>query len=116
MKTWVSKIRGILRSDRGESIMEAVASMLILAILLATITSMIQTSLKWTGIYLQESRAMQDIINPVRLGVYGVYSETVEISFKADVTKVEASHNVDFYDNNGIIAFSPRNDTEVYVP
>ena len=93
--------------------MESIVSMLVLSVLLAAITMMILTALKFTSTLTQRATEMQeDTINPAILSDYG--SPPTEIRFTAAsdapeaASKISAKHNVNVYDNDdGIIAFAP---------
>ena len=115
MSILISKIKKILRSKSGETIMEAIASMLILTILLTTIASMIRFSLNLTSITSEKADMEQEeVMNYLLLDDFGGVSNptavitTAVITLKADGISA-VNHTVDFYtDENGTIAFIPK--------
>jgi len=110
MKKWVLKTKNILRSKRGETLMESIVSLLILTILLTAVGMMIQTALNMTLISTQNAREMQhDIANPTIRALYATGStDDTEIIFSSPEIGAgfTASHEVVIFDG-GIIAFSP---------
>lgn len=97
-----------LRSKRGESLMEAVASMLILSILLTTIVSIIRFSLAMTGESLADAEKSQDEFNELVLNKSDSSSEA-NLTFSSDYP-INATHSIDLHtDKDGnIIAFFPN--------
>jgi len=86
--------------------MESVASFLILSIVLAAITMMIQTSLKITATSTQNAGVMQEgTVNPVILSAYKK-SEPVRVTFSNNAG-ISATHDVTLNTDEGIIAFYP---------
>ena len=112
MKSWIDKIKKTLLSRRGESLIEAVASMLILVILIATVAGMIQTSLRITARAIGEARDVQEEVNQLMLGNFAdVGDNKFEIVFipSAGAT-ITMTQDVDFTDDEevGMIVFTPR--------
>jgi len=112
MKNLVSRIKKALLARKGESLIEAVASMLVLVILMATVSGMIQTSLRITGIALGEAQVMQEnTINELVLGHYSISTVgNLEIVFDiAGGLFYDLIQEVEYNTaEDGIIAFSPR--------
>ena len=66
MKLWSHKLKKTkknLRSKRGETIMEAIVSLLILGIFMTTVVSIVRYSLVMTGMALSEATAAQTGFN-----------------------------------------------------
>jgi Tfp pilus assembly protein PilV len=59
----ITKIAAILKSRRGETLMEGLVSILVFTILLSAVTLMIMTSLRVTGFSTREAGAMQEAAN-----------------------------------------------------
>jgi len=101
----------IFRSKRGESIMEALVSLLILGILMTTITSVIRFSMVMTGTSIRNAVESQDVINDLMLERLAEYdTSTGMIIFTTvdnDSFDIDASHSVTLYSEDNIIAFYP---------
>ena len=121
MRSLVRRIKYSLSSRKGETLIEAIVSIVILAILLSTITLMISTSRRLTANSMIEAREMQeDVLNPVYLGDYTGTPVAVTISgtLVSPTTGLDTgvivinnvTHSVIRYidaDNPDIIAFYP---------
>jgi hypothetical protein len=121
----IKKIENILRSKRGESIMEAVASFLVLSMLLASVAYMIAISMNWTAGSLLNASEIQEIGNELILGDYenpatlDTFNSTEEhdgditFSFVIEIDSLKvlegkAEHQISIAEAHGnIIAFSP---------
>ena len=72
MKSLMFKIKKRLRSNRGETLVEAIISILLLAILMTTVTLMIQTSLRLTANSMQDAERIQnETFNPAIFNNHG---------------------------------------------
>jgi len=100
------RIKKILLSKRGETIMEALVSMLILGILLTTIVSVIRFSMALTGNAVNDAAASQEIINDLIHENYPS-GNTVELSFQSTTFDIDVRHNVVLYSTDDVTAFSP---------
>jgi len=112
MKISIQTIKKIFRSNKGETLVESIVSLLILSILLLAVTTMIQTALRMTSASAQKARGVQeDTVNPVILADYRDSENDVAITFEATAIEgeynIEAKHNVVFNQDGGLIAFSP---------
>jgi len=112
MKISIQTIKKIFRSNKGETLVESIVSLLILSVLLLAVTTMIQTALRMTSASAQKARGMQeDTVNPVILADYRDSENDVAITFEATAIEgehnIEAKHNVVFNQDGGLIAFSP---------
>jgi hypothetical protein len=113
MNTLISTIKKTLRSNSGETIIEAIASLLILTILFTTVTSIIQTSLRWTGDALRDAEIMQNYLNDIAIENFPSVIDG-HITFVLDLTSSNAppissapiTHPIELYPN-GTIAFRP---------
>jgi len=101
----ITKTKKILRSKSGFTIMEAIVSLLILSILLTTIVTIIRFSTSMTAKSIASADAAQDRFNTLILEDYIGGVET--ITFTSDDADIEASHEVDLYNADGIVAFTP---------
>jgi hypothetical protein len=117
MKTLINKIIKALRSSNGETVMEAVASLLILTILLTSIVYMIRFSLVLTGDTIVTASVAQEEINDIIRDDYGVGGGvTAQIIFDSECGLIyNAHHQIVIYspvgDGLNVIAFRPP-----YVP
>ena len=76
-----SKISKILRSKRGETLMEGIVSVLILGMLMAAVVSIIQFSLRTTGDAILESTEAQRAVNRVINDYFEDEYEVAELTF-----------------------------------
>ena len=110
MKSLVRKIGRILRSHNGESLMEGIASVLVLTVLIAAVTTIILVSLKITESSIARAEKMQDDVNnPAILANYSAAGETT-ITFydAAPESGISATHGVLINEAaDGLIAFTP---------
>ena len=112
MNTLIRRAKKIFRSKKGETLMESIVSMLVLSVLLAAITMMILTALKFTNTLTQRATTMQEEkINPAVLLSKTTGSGEITFTAASDApdaaTDISAKHNVRVYDDDGIIAFAP---------
>jgi len=115
----------ILRSKRGESIMELLVAMMVFTISLTALTLIIRFSLNFTMIQIQESLEAQRTVNIMTAGFDGAnqigaegFTFGIEIFDSTGITlKIQASHPVkraesilheDRVGETGIIAFYPN--------
>jgi len=104
----MTKIKKAIRSKRGESLMEAIVSLLILGILMTTIVSVIRFSMVMTGNSIREATTTQNDMNDIRLENLGASSSLVLLTFTANgYNLIEASHDINFHAENNIVAFYP---------
>jgi competence protein ComGC len=105
MKERFYKMREKLRSSKGETIMECIASLLILAILMVAVTTIIQASLKMTETSTVRAAAQQVTMSDIMLGDY---SNPGSITFSNAAAGINVTHDVFFYNQDGTIAFTPQ--------
>lgn len=106
MKILIQRIKKIIRSNKGETIVESIVSLLILSILMLAVTTIIQTALKMTSVSIQNAKETQDVLNIIAQAEYSD-SEPAEITFSASDISISATHNTILNKDGGIIAFSP---------
>jgi hypothetical protein len=116
METLIKKTKSILFQKNGESIMEAVVSMLILSMLLTTIVSIIRFSMVMTGNSISSALHEQEYFNDLVQDNYE-NSEQVEIiilSVDGELPDgvINAKHDIEF-NTSGDIAFFPFNDEDL---
>jgi competence protein ComGC len=123
MKSLVGKSKSMLFNKKGEMLMEAIVSVMLLSILLVIITTMIQTSRNVTANSMGDAREFQQELFNLTILAYDdddpefdesdfVEIESGEISFHlpwaALPAGVEIEHSINIYVSNGIrIAFLP---------
>ena len=101
-------IKKTLRSKRGESLMEAIVSLLILGILMTTIVSVIRFSMTMTGTSIRDATITQSDMNSLRLEDLGENLSPVLLTITADgYIQIDASHDVELHVENNIVAFYP---------
>jgi len=104
------KLEKSLRSKSGETIMEALVSMLILGILLTTVVSTIRFSLGVTGDSLRDADASQLISNDLSTGnLTGGTQITVEFKYNNPTLNmaINTTHDALYKEEDGIVAFRP---------
>jgi uncharacterized protein (UPF0333 family) len=108
MKILIQKIKKILHSNKGETLIESIASLLVLTVLIAAISTMINFSLRITSDATRNARAMQDTVNEV---IWEEPGDSLEITFTfidSGGIAISASHDVEFNEHGGIRAFYPQ--------
>jgi len=112
MKERIFKIRKTFRSKKGETIMECIASLLILAILMVAVTTIIQASLRMTETSTVRAMERQAIANNMIMDVSAgggipITFTTTAGSAPEAAEGINASHLVTVHNEDGIIAFTP---------
>jgi Tfp pilus assembly protein PilV len=114
MKLLIGKIKQLKFQKKGETLMEAIVSVLLLSILLVTVTAMIQTSRNVTARSMQDAIALQEgRLNPVASASENIDPDDLdEVSITFTVPSmpllfINATHNILLYDNDNIVAFFP---------
>jgi Tfp pilus assembly protein PilV len=121
MKLLTGKVNRVVFDKKGETLMEAIVSILLLSILLVVVTTMIQTSRNVTANSMQRARELQE----EQLNLVASNSNEIEdddlvdrfLFFTGTVITVPsapvspplftASHGICLYDNDNIVAFFP---------
>ena len=110
------KIKAIFNSNKGESLVESVISILIFSVLLLTITLTIQTALLITANATQGANTAQDNVNSIITDL-PPQAHNASITFNFEYTLVgetdskilsPVTHNVNTINENGFRAFRPR--------
>jgi len=117
MKSLIQSIKKTLCKKRGETLVEAIISILLLAILMTTVTVMIQTSLRLTANSMTEAEGIQNLtFNPAILDTFPDLPEGIitfeklntGLSLIQDIIDIEADHNIRIYEDIGhILSFYP---------
>jgi len=112
-------IKKRLRSNRGETLVEAIVSILLLAILMTTVTLMIQTSLRLTANSMQDAERVQnDLFNPAVWNTQeGLTPGQISFNYSPDSSSINADygifidtkHDIQLFEDefNDIVAFYP---------
>ena len=120
MKSLILLIRSIINRSlfqkRGETLVEGIISILLLAILMTTVTVMIQTSLRQTANSMEDAELLQNLtFNPAVLDDHPNLPEGI-IRFVLIIDKddamdditIEAQHDIRIYENiRSIVSFYP---------
>jgi len=119
MKSLIGKAKELILNNKGEMLMEAIVSVLLLSILLVIIATMIQTSRNMTARSMDEASLLQEmLLNPTtqasdNINDFGDEDDR-EMEFRDGIITfqipgfVASTHDIQIYDNNGIIiAFVP---------
>jgi hypothetical protein len=119
MKSLTGKKRKPILNKKGEMLMEAIVSVLLLSILLVIITTMIQTSRNMTARSMDDARLLQQYqLNPVSLAAFDDFNTTpgsIRFHF-ADILKdieIDSEHGISIFNPNSfdppvnIVAFFP---------
>jgi len=109
LKQLKTRLKNVLQSKRGFTIMESVISLLILGILLTTIVTVIRFSTSLTSASIIAANEAQNRFNTLILENYDEYPSSLiaTVTFTADDVDIEASFDVVVYDEDGTIAFVP---------
>jgi len=110
MKQLVKKVRTILKSKSGETLMEGLASVLVFTVLIATVTMMLLVSLRITNNTTQAAEARQIDALAVLTGDVDTDDTTpgVEIGFNVvGNTNPLVNITVTVYSTEGLTAFEP---------
>lgn len=75
MKKLKAKLKAILSSNKGESLMESLISMVVFAIMIEAVTLMIMTALRMNSSSITKATASQTSINNEITGVYDTFAE-----------------------------------------
>jgi len=114
MRSLIIKIKKKLRQKRGETLIEAIISILLLAILLTTVTAMIQTSLRMTSNSMREADDLQkNTYNPAILNTLPDLSSGTIILKSQSTTVVDTQHDIFVFEDediNDILSFYPDTD------
>lgn len=113
--TWLlNKAKTILSGQKGESLMESIASILIFNILMLAVATMIKTSLRITEYSTTSAATRQEQANNFILENYPTSTDTPKLELReraSDVTYVSHNINVDidvtYYDDGTFQAFTP---------
>ena len=112
MKQLTNKIKHIISSDKGETLIETVVSMIIFVVSMLTISSMVNTALKITESTTQKATLFQEkTINPAVLSNFDE-SEQANITFYNDQLDISATHAAIINKNGEIPAFTPKGANE----
>ena len=120
MKEWITNIKRVLRSKRGETLMEAIVSVFVLILLVTAVGTTIQYATKLTGLSIRQAEGAQANINHLVAPAYesaDAASEwSIEITLSYDVPggieSGAAKHDavlreVTFDDGSRVFAFVP---------
>jgi hypothetical protein len=102
----LDRIKKRLISNRGELLAETLVSMILLVLLLAIVTSVIQQSLAMINRSIQRGREIQENeVNPAILIEYRNPSTTS--TFSITIAGISTSHSI-YFDDGDMVAFSPE--------
>jgi len=106
MKSLKDSIKKVLRSNRGETLVEAIVSILLLAILMTTVTAMIQTSLRLTANSMRDAEELQsDTFNLAIAGTHPDFSPGVVAFETKSPALIKTQHDIDILEDTGDIVF-----------
>ena len=117
MKTLRTKLKEIFGNNKGESLIESLVSVFVLALLVVTITGIVQVSLRMSNRAIENAETMQeDVFNPL-LGdeladdvICTIIFEFVDPSNPANTVNVTHADELRLVNEQGIWAFSPTED------
>jgi len=116
MSSFKNRIRSILRSKAGETLMEGIASILVFTVLVASITTMIMLSLRITQRSTEDSGRRQSEANAVLTGIDDDFdldsdNDNSVIFTSAELAGMEINIRVTVNTTENFIAFSPLTGT-----
>lgn len=100
-----------LNNNKGETLIEGIVSLMMLAVLLAGAYAMITSSLNIISTSYEADNAFRTQINNLIEGDYGIKGKESEISFNIDGIIPESEKvklQYELYNENGIVAFKPK--------
>ncbi|MCL1819030.1 MAG: hypothetical protein FWG36_00065 [Oscillospiraceae bacterium] len=111
MKKPKRKAGKILRSSRGETLIESIASLVMLTVLLLTVSVMLASAMKMTSVSTQDSIKMQEEeVNPVLMSDYSNINARISvITFRSPNSGIHSSHQVTLIEEYNVLAFVPVN-------
>ena len=111
-----SSLEKIWKSNRGETVIESIISMIILSILLVSVAMILQTAIKMTERSLEMAESSQEgLANQLILDEYEEEDDDVDfnISAKDATIDIDATHKVTLnIASDDIIAFYPNEDDD----
>jgi len=124
MGEWIKLLRSRLLSNKGETIMETIIAFTLIAILLATVVTIISRASYITGQSVREGRRMQEkVVNPAALLIDFNDETTIDLTGvgfircpvmpchpdgQHDTVSVVVAFDVYFTYEDGIPAFTPK--------
>ncbi|MGB5824598.1 MAG: prepilin-type N-terminal cleavage/methylation domain-containing protein [Proteocatella sp.] len=110
-KKTINIFKRTLSNNRGETLVEGIVSLLMLAILMAGAYAMITSSLSIISTAYENDKTFKTEVNSVIEGAKTFESSGTKIAFKIDgiiseAEKVELEYEL--YNKNGIVAFKPK--------
>jgi len=107
MKELAKKVYTVLRKTNGESLMEAIISILVFTILIASITMMIMVSLRITSSSTEAANRRQVDANTVLSGSVGGVEDVVAFTI-ADGSGSSINVAVTVFSTENFTAFEPK--------
>ncbi len=115
MKKLITKSKSILKSQKGETLAEGIASLFIFSILMLGVTVMIVTSLRISGHATAEAKGLQEVVNSATEESEKDYAKSDPTTLKEygmtftdpDSILKDTTHKLEVFSKNGIIAFKP---------
>jgi len=110
MKSLIGKINKVFWRNRGEILMEAIVSILLLSILLTIIITMIQTSRNITANSMEDARALQGLLSDLTQPDVPIFGGG-NIRFRAPSLlpeiEIDSTHYIHLHNIDNIVAFFP---------
>lgn len=105
----LNKLKNILTGKRGESLMESIASILILNILMLAVTVMIKTSLRITEQSTTSASSIQEQANSIIFEEYPPSADTptLELRDSGSGYNIDVDIEVIYHDDGTFQAFTP---------
>jgi hypothetical protein len=122
MKRLIHKVQLLLRSNRGETILETVVALLILTILMTSVTMIVRTAVTITRMSIDSSETNQTLNNNLTADNYtlptgmtaddigeGDFTITIDTDPSPTVeVLLEVGHEVNYISVGGFTVFSPK--------
>lgn len=106
MKRLTFKLKTVLLNNKGESLMESVASLLIFSILMMAVATMITASLRITSASTKDASERQDAVNKGIMEDYDTTPTNDTLTFEG--TGINVTIPVEISDEDGYVAFIPE--------
>ncbi|MCL2088291.1 MAG: hypothetical protein FWH14_02295 [Oscillospiraceae bacterium] len=98
----------IIRSGRGEMIIESIASLLVLAVLLLSAAAMVGTAMRITSVSAQKAKTAEQTLNPVVWFADEIKDQSQKVTVAFSAPGISSKHQGFLYTDGDVITFVPE--------
>lgn len=102
------KFSAALSNTRGETIIEAIVSMIVFAVFTLTVITAILVSQRITAVSTRDAKIRQDQVNAAMLKDDGYTAGTLDIKTTDVGSSIEISIPIETFSQDGLFAFRPK--------